>query len=274
MEFIQRITLARSIALVIGVTVFGQAGGGDLSNSPIRVVTENLSPYNMIENGEVTGLSTDVVKAVLSSVGDSPRIEVLPWARAYDIALHSENVLIYSIARTPARERLFKWVGAIAPTNWYLFSLSDRPVTLSSLEDAKRYRIATVKQDVGEQFLLAHGFEFGRQLQSSSTYEHNYRKLKVDHVELWISNELNAISLMRKHGDDPITTMVRSLPLPELSSEDGLYMAFSLGTSDDIVERYRQDLQSIRARGDYDAIMEKWLGEVPPQIPMSSEKNR
>jgi polar amino acid transport system substrate-binding protein len=90
-------------------------------------------------------------------------------------------------------------------------------------------------------------------------YENNYRKLKVDHVELWISNELNAINLMRKNGDDPDTTMVRSLPLPELSSEDGLYMAFSQGTPDETVNRFRAELERIRHNGTYAAILDKWL---------------
>lgn len=57
------------------------------------MVTENLAPYNMIENGQIIGMSTEVVQAVLSRVGAAPRIEILPWARAYDGALHVDNVL-------------------------------------------------------------------------------------------------------------------------------------------------------------------------------------
>jgi polar amino acid transport system substrate-binding protein len=242
-------------AILLGVAM-NQAGADEAA---IRVVTEELPPYNMSENGSVTGLSTEIVQTVMKGVGASAKIEVLPWARAYDLALHTENLLIYSIARTAEREHLFKWVGAIAPTRWYIFSLSDRPIQLTSLDDARRYHIATVKQDVGEQYLIAHGFEVGKELQSSSMYENNYRKLKVDHVELWISNELNAINLMRKNGDDPDTTMVRSLPLPELSSEDGLYMAFSQGTPDETVNRFRAELERIRKNGTYAAILDKWL---------------
>lgn len=258
-----RVKLVHGLFLLLGLTALGLTRAHDSGPLPIRVVTENLAPYNMVEGGQITGLSTEIVKAVLNNVGVSPRIEVLPWARAYDLALHSDSVLIYSIARTPQREHLFKWVGAIAPTTWYLFSLSERPIFLNSLEDAKRYQIATVNQDVGEQYLLAHGFEMGKQLQSSNMYEQNYHKLKVDHVELWISNELNAISLMRKNGDDP-ASMVRSLALPELTSHKGLYMAFSLGTPDAVVAQYRSALQTVRSDGAYDAIMKKWLGDAAP----------
>jgi len=249
-------------AFLKGLTaiLLGVAMNQAVADEPaIRVVTEELPPYNMLENGNVTGLSTEIVQTVMKGVGVSAKIEVLPWARAYDLALHTDNLLIYSIARTAEREHLFKWVGAVAPTRWYIFSLSDRPIQLTTLDDARRYHIATVKQDVGEQYLIAHGFEVGKELQSSSMYENNYRKLKVDHVELWISNELNAINLMRKNGDDPDTTMVRSLPLPELSSEDGLYMAFSQGTPDETVDRFRAELERIRRNGIYAAIRDKWL---------------
>lgn len=183
----------------------------------------------------------------------------MPWARAYDLALNESNVLIYSIARTPARENRFNWIGAIAPTRWYIYSLADRPVKLTTLDDAHGHQIATVKADAGEEYLVAHGFQVGKELQSSSRYELDYQKLKIDHVELWISNELNALYLMRQNGDDPNRMLVRSLALPDLSSDEGLSMAFSLKTPASTVERFRAGLDAIRRNGVYDAIARKWL---------------
>jgi polar amino acid transport system substrate-binding protein len=254
--------LYRFTFLGIALIASSTAVSADSASLPIRVVTENLAPYNMLENGEITGLSTDVVKAVFSRVGSTTRIELLPWARAYDLALNADNILIYSIARTPEREHLFKWIGPIAPTSWFLFSLAERPIVLNSLEDAKQYSIATVNKDVGEEYLLAHGFQVGAQLRSSVMYEQNYRKLKVDRVDLWIGNELNALSLMRQNGDDPIT-IVRSLALPELSSA-GLFMAFSLGTPDDVVDRYRLAFDEIRRDGTFEGIQNKWEDDNKP----------
>lgn len=225
----------------------------------LRIVTEELPPYNMTQDGKVTGMSTEVVQAVLKEVGLQASIQAMPWARAYELALNERNVLIYSIARTPARESLFHWVGAIAPTQWFIFSLAERPVTLNSLDDARGHQIATVNQDVGEQYLESKGFRIGAELQSSTKYEHNYRKLKVDHVELWISNELNALYLTRQNGEDPEKVLIRSLPLPDLTSQEGLSMAFSRNTPVQTVEKFRAGLDTIRRNGVYDAIMRKWL---------------
>jgi polar amino acid transport system substrate-binding protein len=203
-------------------------------------------------------MSTEVVQAVLKELQLDVSIQVMPWARAYDLALRESNVLIYSIARTPERESLFQWVGTIAPTRWYLYSLADRPIVLKSLSDARGHQIATVNRDVGEQYLLSQGFQMGDELQSSNKYEQNFRKLKVDHVELWISNELNALYLTRRYGEDPERLLIRSLELPELS-RSGLSMAFSKETSTEIVERFRSGLEAIRRNGVYDAILRKWL---------------
>ncbi|HBW07660.1 MAG: amino acid ABC transporter substrate-binding protein [Pseudomonas sp. BICA1-14] len=225
----------------------------------ITAVTEELPPYNMTVDGELTGMGTEVVKAVLEEAGEDVRIRSMPWARAYDIALNNENVLIYSIARTPQREPLFKWVGVIAPTRWFLFSLPGTEFDLKTLDDARQYQIATVKADVGEQYLIDKGFAVGRNLQSSNKYEHNYQKLKAGRVDLWISNELNAHYLVRQASGDPNEAAVPQLSLDDLGGADGLCMAFSRDTPDEVVERFRQALARVRADGRYDAIVAKWL---------------
>ncbi|MBA1202788.1 transporter substrate-binding domain-containing protein [Pseudomonas capeferrum] len=249
-------------ALLQAILLAATCGGGASAQgaeAPLRIVTEELPPYNMTQDGKVTGMSTEVLQAVLKEAGVHASIQVMPWARAYELALNDSNVLIYSIARTPAREALFQWVGGVAPTNWYIYSLAERPVKLDSLADAHGHQIATVNKDVGEQYLVSKGFRIGQELQSSNKYEHNYRKLKVDHVKLWISNELNALYLTRQNGEDPSKVLIRSLPLPELSKGMILSMAFSRKTPTETVDKFRVALDAIRRNGVYDAIMRKWL---------------
>jgi polar amino acid transport system substrate-binding protein len=227
--------------------------------APIRVVTEELPPYNMTKDGKVTGMSTEVVQAVLKDAGLQAPIQSMPWARAYDIALNTENVLIYSITRTPQREKLFKWVGVIAPTQWYLYARSGRQLAIDSIEDARAYQTATVKEDAGEQYLIAKGFVVGKNLQSSNKYEFNYEKLKLGRVDFWIANEMNATYLVRQAGDDPAQVLMRALPLPDLSQDEGLSMAFSLKTPDALVDRLRKSLETVRRNGTYEAIRRRWL---------------
>ena len=248
-------TVVRTIQLVTLACLALRAFASD----DIRIVTEELPPYNMTVDGRLTGMSTEVVQAVLKEAGVTATIQSMPWARAYDIALNSENVLIYSITRTPQREKLFKWVGDIAPMHWYLFAKSGSNIRLTNLDDARKYQIAAVKEDAGEQYLLSQGFIVGKNLQSSNKYQYNYDKLKFGRVDLWISLELNALHLIRQAGEEPEKVVVRALSLPGLDGAHGLNLAFSQKTPDALVERVRKALETVRKNGTYDAILKKWL---------------
>lgn len=242
--------LCGAVLLCLGVDA-AQAG-------PIRVITEELPPYNMTRDGQMTGMSTEVVQAVLKEVNVQATIESMPWARAYDLALHDPDVLIYSITRTAEREHLFKWVGTIASSRWYLYSSTVHPVSLMDLDDARAWQTATVNEDVGEQYLIGKHFVVGQQLQSSTRYELNYQKLRTGHVDLWISDELNADYLARQAGDDPARTLVQSLRVEELEQAGGFNMAFSAGTADATVRKFQKGLNAVRENGTYAAIAQKW----------------
>jgi polar amino acid transport system substrate-binding protein len=250
--------ILRALLSIALLCLFVASVPADEAPPAIRIVTEELPPYNMTRDGKLTGMSTEVVQAVLKHIGVRAGIQSMPWARAYDLALNGENILIYSIARSAEREGSFKWVGTVAPSRWYLFSYMNHPVTLQQLEDAKRFQIATVNEDVGEQYLISNQFAIGVQLQSSNRYELNYEKLKLGHVDLWISNERNARYLVRKAGDNPADVLVPSLRLEALEASGGLSMAFSRRTPDATVQLFQQGLQAIRDDGTYDAIARKW----------------
>ena len=250
-------TFSRCANLIAALYVAGWTGMAASAAEPVRVLTEEFPPYNYTENGRITGLSTEVVEAVFKELGLQGQYQSMPWARAYETARTTPDVLIYSIGRTPERDKLFKWVGVIAPTVYYLYGHPGRHYKVDSLEAAKSYQIATVNEDVGEQFLVKHGFVKGKNLQSSVKYEHNYEKLKAGRVDLWIMSELTASYLARQAGDDPRQTLSKVFRVPELSSE-GYYMAFGAQTPDATVESFRKALDALRSNGTYDRLQRKW----------------
>jgi polar amino acid transport system substrate-binding protein len=226
-------------------------------NGIIQIVTEEAPPYSFSEDGKVKGLCTEIIEAVLKEVHMQGQIQILPWARAYDMALNSENVLIYSIGRTAPREKLFHWLYIMKSSNSYLFAMHDKHIKLAHLDQARSLQIATINDDMRELFLLSKGFVKGVNLQSGPKYQFGYEKLKSGRVDLWATSEIIANYLVRKTGDDSSKALDPVLRLEERAS-NGVYMAFGAKTSDAMVQRFRKGLEAIKKNGVFDVIVKKW----------------
>lgn len=219
------------------------------SAETIRAVTED-SLYAFIEDGEVTGPATAVVKATLQKAELEYRLALYPWARAYDLALQQPNVLIYLIARTPERENAFKWAAKVVDYNAHLYKLKAREdVQVQSLEDAKRYLIGVVRDDMRQQYLQNRGFT---KLSVAARNSDNMRRLFNRQIELLPLTEGDARRLSRETGND-FGALEQAMQLSELSI--GLYLAYSINTDDAIVERTRSAFEQLRASGEIERLM-------------------
>ncbi|MDT8989920.1 transporter substrate-binding domain-containing protein [Curvibacter sp. APW13] len=225
-----------------------------VSAQTLTVVTEEYPPYNYLDaNKQVAGLSTEVVKEVLRRAKLDYRINLYPWARAYHMAQEQANVLIYSIGRNAQREALFQWVDIIAPYNVYMYRLKSRPeVQLQKVEQLSRYRIGAVRDDVRAQYLEKMGITAELVVEDSA----NARKLASQRIDLFPIDEIAMVALYRREGLDP-ASVEKALALPDLSA--GLYMAFSLKTPPELVERCRSALRDMRRDGTLDKIKSAYL---------------
>ncbi len=220
----------------------------------ITVVTEEYPPYNYIENGKITGCSTEIVHEVMKRSGIDYTIKSYPWARTYNLAQNSPNTLIYSIGRNEKREKLFQWVGVVAPYEIFLFKAKARKdIEISSLEDAQKYKIGAVRDDVRAQYLEKNGIN-NADLVPNDTQ--NIKKLLAGRIDLMPVDKLAASYLMKKEGLN-FGDIEQVFLLEDLST--GLYLAFSLQTDEKIVEKCRKALAEIKDDGTYDSIMKKYL---------------
>ncbi len=227
----------------------------------LQIVTEEYPPYNYTENGRVTGLSTEVVQAVLAQLKIDLPIQVNEWKNSYERALTEPNVLIYSIGRSPEREEKFRWVGEIAPpARIFLFALRSRvdrgQIRLGSLEELKAYRIGTIRDDFREQYLISKGLTVGQQLIRSELIHNNMRNLFWGNVDLVAFNEMVGYTLAKRLGYDP-RHIKEVFELSEIPVE-GNYMAFNRDTELDTVDRFRSALKRIKQDGTYASIVEKY----------------
>ncbi|MCM5682891.1 transporter substrate-binding domain-containing protein [Schlegelella sp. S2-27] len=210
----------------------------------IRAVTET-TPWTYLRDGRPAGLVTEIVEMTLQRAGFSDyRLAVYPWARAYDMALHEPGVLIFMIARTPAREPLFKWVGEFMALNYHLFRLKGRDeIGVSRLADARAYTVGVLRDDVRHQYLQANGHT--RLVVSAESID-NFRKLLNRQVDLVVLTETEAASLCEQLRID-CGRIEKVHTLRDMST--GLYMAYSAATPDAIVERTRLAFDQVKATG-------------------------
>lgn len=220
----------------------------------IEVVTEQYPPYNYKENGQLKGISTEIVQAVLKEAGLTANIKLYPWARAYKLAKEKENVLIYSISRTPHREKLFKWVGVIAHIDFYIFALKERTdIQIDQLEDAKKYNVGVVRKDALEQFFTSKGFSnVNKSISNKAVMEMLFAK----RVDLWPISEF-AASYLLKVNKHALYEVKKVHHLKDFSSGK-LYMAFGPKTSDSVVTQFKLALASIKEKGIYQEIINKY----------------
>jgi polar amino acid transport system substrate-binding protein len=216
----------------------------------IEVVTEDSS-YAYPREGKLAGPGTYAVEQTLKSaaLGDY-RISLYPWARAYEKALREPNVLIYPMDRTPAREQLFKWVGEIDRVTTKLYKMRGREgITINSLEDAKQYSVGVVRNDSKQVFLQQQGFS---RLVISGNNRDNFQKLLNHQVQLVPMPE-SAARLVSEAAGVAFTSLEEVYSLDEQPHR--VYMAFSLGTADEIVARAQRAFEQLRASGEVARIM-------------------
>lgn len=222
------------------------------------LITEEYPPFNFTEHGTEKGISTDLLVEMLKRNGtshDRADIGSLPWARGYNVALNTEDVLLYSTTRTAAREKLFKWVGPIISSEIVLFARKDRQISLSRIEEINQQglRVGVVLNDVGEQILLEKGVE------RSKIYRYNKgihlaEMLEKGRIDLLAYGKLVTLWNLKTLGFSPQDYE----PVYTLKKAD-YYYALNPKTDDRIIAQLQTTLDQLKKSGALDEIIKRYL---------------
>jgi polar amino acid transport system substrate-binding protein len=217
----------------------------------LRILTENLPPLNYVKDGVLVGPSVEMVKEIQRRIGSMEDIQVYPWARAYQIALEEENVILFGVSHTPPREDKFRWVGPLATKRDILVAKKGAPLVINSLEDAKKVgRIGVLRDDTKEEFLERNGFT---NLEPVSDERKNAQKLVMGRIDLWVFKKPGLKTVCELAGVD-YDAVEEVFHLRETSVD----IAFSLKTPDVVVEQWRAAFTEMVADGTVAAIRKKW----------------
>lgn len=218
----------------------------------VHVVSES-TPFTYMQDGKPAGRAMELVELSLRRAGLADyRVSIYPWARSYDLALKEPNVLIFLIARTPAREPLFKWAGEFLRIQYHFYKLRERQdIAIKSLDDARAYTVGVVRDDVRHQYLQARGFT---RLVVSGQNLDNFRKLTHRQVQVVPLPDTD-VSQMCEQAPFDCSRLERLYTLDEITSS--LQMAYSRATPDAVVERTRAAFQKLADDGTVKRVMQR-----------------
>lgn len=236
------------MAIKLSVLLVCCLSGAALAAPPLQINTEDSPPFNMLIDGQISGSSTDKVRALMRLAKLAYKIELMPWRRAYEDALRRGHSCVYSTTRTAEREALFKWVGPIAYNEWVLFGRADNPIKLSQLEDARPYLIGAYNGDVRESYLRARDFR----VETAVADAINPRKLMLGRIDLWVSGRYDGPILIDQGGYQgkivPLLSFFRS----------ELYLACNRQVDDKLIDQLNVQLSVIHRDGTANAIDERY----------------
>ncbi|HEY0921473.1 transporter substrate-binding domain-containing protein [Rheinheimera pacifica] len=234
------------------VLLYGMSGA-IFAATPLRVVTELSPPHQTMQHGEVAGLSTALVRAVLTEAELETKIEMYPWARSLRIARSRPNVLIYNMARTAEREAEFHWIGTVAAYQLGFVALNHRnDIKIEKLQDAKIFTIAVQRDDLSANFLMNNGFALGQQLVLAADITESWQLLLNGKVDLVIDDPV-ALADMAASLKLPEKYIRFVYAVPELAQQT--WLAANIQTSPELVTRLKQAHHKVAATALYQQVM-------------------
>ncbi|OJS98754.1 substrate-binding periplasmic protein [Marinobacter nauticus] len=226
-----------------------------VASERIYIYTENFPPYNMSATGRafehnedgIDGLCTEMVKAILEHSGLDYVIKLRNWDFGYNRALNKKNHGIYCTTYTENRASQFKWVGPLTTNLWTIFAPPGTDLKIDSLEDTRGMLYAGYRGDVMTEYLLERDFR----VSAMDSDDLNPKRLELGQVDLWIADRLAGpyfASQQDVEGLEPVFSF----------NNTELYLAMNLETSEEVIRKLRQGLETIRNNGMYEAIETKW----------------
>jgi polar amino acid transport system substrate-binding protein len=232
------------IGLLMSTAVWGQT-------PTMHLLTEQYPPFNMVlDNGQVGGMSTDVVRELFKRAKLPYRIELQPWIRAFNTAVMENNTCVYSTTRTDNRERQFKWVGPLVENTWALYGGPASPKGIYALEDARKYVIGGYSGDAESQYLIGLGFN----VELTPTDDLNIRKLAVGHIDFWASSKPRGDYLIKLQKISNIKMLLTF-------NNVFLYLACNPNVPDITIRRLNDTLSVMQHDGFYDKLRKHYFGD-------------
>lgn len=244
----------KTIALLILIVFAGQGMA-----TTVSAVTEVFPPFQFYnERGKLTGVAVDLIKEADKLIGTNTKISVYPWARALTLAEKQDDLMIFSISRTPERTSKFTW--------FYLFDIDNRPYVWTLRKkrfegglrwsDLLKLNTAIPRGDTQYEFLLDKGFAPKSNLFVTNNFGQAINMLIAGRVEFVFAGQTSMMTQL-SNADLPAELFVPTTI--ETSKPPPLGFAFNKNANQIIIEQYRQAFETLSKSGRIEAVLEQYM---------------
>lgn len=243
------------LALLLALGLTGtNADARTPDHTPLTIITEEWPPYNYSEEGELKGVSVEIMKTVLKELGRSDAIQVYPSERAKKMLDTLPNTIFFSLFRTKEREPRYKWIGPIGFDAIYFYQRKGDPRQINSMEDARKVPLIACRQ-AGLVYDTLQKGGFKNLDAKAHSSQQIYFKLLKGRSDLAISDSpLGVQYFLKKEGLAPDSLTQTSV----MVARSDLYIVGSLDIPDAEITRWQQTLLRLRDNGTIEKIYREY----------------
>lgn len=242
---------------ILTAGVFAQAApvnfNGPSQKMPADVVswtglTEDFPPFNYFKDGKISGFSTEIARELFQMQKVPMEVKMGPWNEYFEKTKKTPAHFIFTTARTPEREKLFKWVGPLARDTFYLVAPIDSKINpTSDLNELRKFKVSGFEGDYPVLFLEKNGFK----VLHIEDDKIRYAKLKKGELDLDILSEISQPAYEKIYG-------LKFKRIGRLYRQD-YYLAFNNSTSDEVIAQFNGDLRKFRKTDKFQQLRKEFL---------------
>ncbi|MCH8620362.1 transporter substrate-binding domain-containing protein [Undibacterium sp. TS12] len=243
------IIIAAAILLLPGTFAYAQK---------LTIYTEDWPPMNFQSKTGVDGMAVDVVKSLQKMIGNQEPIQLVPWSRGYKAVLEDENVLLFSLGRSPEREKLMHMLGPIAISKTVIYTRKGEAARLRMPDvDIYKMGVGAYRGSIFADAARKKGFY---KLVQADSPQNSSKMLFAKRFDLWVEGSMAVNAVLQETGHS-MADIEEVMVLDSLE----LYLAFSIRTSPATLALWEAALRQMKKDGSFQKIHQKWLpGDVPP----------
>lgn len=225
----------------------------------LNIITEQYQPYNFIDPEDsaqkVQGIAVDLFLDMLAKAGSTQTrddIDLQTWGHGYWSLSELKGTVLFSTARTKEREDLFKWVCPISELKTEIIALKSANIKINDKSDLVKYRIGTVRYEVGEQLVVAAGVPLDDLIRTTQ-YENNLEKIVDSRLDLHVGSMVSVSAICNMTScDASLFEPVYTLDVSQLC------YAFHKDTDVTVIDSLQAALNELLTAGRLDELNKKY----------------